>query len=358
MKKKKRNNKMLSVILPLIVGGAFGGFLGFGGSRFINVEQLVPFVIFFLIFLVLHIILHEGGHFLFGLLAGYKPISFRVFSFTLVFQEDGKKSLKRITIPGTAGQCLMEPPKETTLAPTTIYLLGGGLMNISLSLLAVLYMVLVNQYPVFLLAFVLAGMISGILNLFPYSFNDGATILALHRNPALLKCVNQQFYINAQLSKGVLLKSIDQAYFAIPEDADCTQYLYTTMFMYKYQRYLELGEFESAAKVIDDLWQVSDEMIEMHKMEVRAEKLFCLCAIENKPREAIELYETQLEKILPKIKLMDKKRIMMSYALFALKDEKLASQYEDESRKLAKTFPLKGVVKTELMLMDWMKEKV
>ena len=57
-----------------------------------------------LVAFVLQIVLHEGGHLLFGLLSGYRFVSFRIFNWTLIRQE-GKFRLKRFGIAGTGGQC-------------------------------------------------------------------------------------------------------------------------------------------------------------------------------------------------------------------------------------------------------------
>ncbi len=64
-----------------------------------------------LVAFILQIVLHEGGHLLFGLLSGYRFVSFRIFNWTLIRQE-GKFRLKRFGIAGTGGQCLMLPPRQ------------------------------------------------------------------------------------------------------------------------------------------------------------------------------------------------------------------------------------------------------
>ncbi len=40
-----------------------------------------------LVAFILQIVLHEGGHLLFGLLSGYRFVSFRIFNWTLIRQE-------------------------------------------------------------------------------------------------------------------------------------------------------------------------------------------------------------------------------------------------------------------------------
>ena len=80
--KEKGNNK-LSFLLPIIVGGVIG-FIGAIYSIVSNIELDSIFLdvgiilIFCLITFFLHLILHEGGHLIFGLLSNYEFVSFRV----------------------------------------------------------------------------------------------------------------------------------------------------------------------------------------------------------------------------------------------------------------------------------------
>lgn len=48
----------------------------------------------------LQAILHEGGHLVCGLLSGYRFLSFRVGSFTLL-RQNGRLVLRRFYLPGT-----------------------------------------------------------------------------------------------------------------------------------------------------------------------------------------------------------------------------------------------------------------
>ena len=83
------------------------------------------------IVIFLQIVIHEAGHLFFGLLSGYDFSSFRVGNFMWV-NENGKIKLKRMSIVGTGGQCLMSPPEINTNEkfPFVLYNLGGSIMNI------------------------------------------------------------------------------------------------------------------------------------------------------------------------------------------------------------------------------------
>ena len=69
--------------------------------------------------LIFHTLVHEAGHLVFGLLTGYGFCSFRIFSFMWV--KDGEKlKLRRLSLAGTGGQCLMSPPdiKDGKMPPS------------------------------------------------------------------------------------------------------------------------------------------------------------------------------------------------------------------------------------------------
>lgn len=72
----------------------------------------VGMFVFMYVAILMHIVIHEAGHLVFGLLSGYKFSSFRIFSFMWI-KENGKIKLKRLSIAGTGGQCLMVPPDMT-----------------------------------------------------------------------------------------------------------------------------------------------------------------------------------------------------------------------------------------------------
>ena len=132
MKIPKFLDKLLTVIgyalsiIPFILLGVFS-------ARSVNVlfpeentgAELIALgglVLLGLVFIFILVIIHEGGHLLFGLMTGWKYVSFRIGCFTLV-KQDNKLKFKKTTVAGTAGQCLMSPPLcKPTECPFFLYL--------------------------------------------------------------------------------------------------------------------------------------------------------------------------------------------------------------------------------------------
>ena len=113
MKEKRKKKFKLSDLLGGLLGGALGFFVSYLGFK--NGEDgsgaisIIVIMLSAMISIYIHIIIHEGGHLLFGIISGYKFVSFRIASLTLV--KEDKFKFKRYSIPGTAGQCLMDPPE-------------------------------------------------------------------------------------------------------------------------------------------------------------------------------------------------------------------------------------------------------
>lgn len=103
----------------LIAGIIIVGFTDTSMSEFIDKlkstsfsESVIAAVVGALAFIVSGIILviiHETGHLVCGIMSGYSFVSFRIFNFTII-KIDGRLRVKRFSIDGTGGQCLLTPP--------------------------------------------------------------------------------------------------------------------------------------------------------------------------------------------------------------------------------------------------------
>lgn len=122
MKKEKIFNIIYSA-LGLLISAAIGflcgyaiweyvGKLGSGLSLPLYLLALAAGLLALALAVILQILIHEGGHLIFGLISGYGFVSFRVGSLMLLKGENGRLSFKRYFLAGTAGQCLMSPPRH------------------------------------------------------------------------------------------------------------------------------------------------------------------------------------------------------------------------------------------------------
>ena len=223
--------KKLLAMLPMMAVGLVCGLLI--GSYAIHAEEsgapggmLGAMVILFVGFLVgmyLQIAVHEGGHLVFGLLTGYRFCSYRLGSFMLI-KEENRLRLRRFSLAGTGGQCLMAPPPWTEDLPVTLYNAGGCLMNLLCAALCLLLWLPLRQHWLGALPLVCAvvGLGFALINGIPMRLggvdNDGRNILSLKKDPVARYAFWQQMKVSEKQSKGLRLCQISEPLFDYPAD--------------------------------------------------------------------------------------------------------------------------------------------
>ena len=193
MGKKKENKSKNNILLPIVFAiiGAVCGFLGGKaiGERLedgVNLWTVIYSIVLIYIVILVHIIVHEAGHLFFGKISGYGYVSFRIGKFMFISDGRGVK-LKKYTVVGTMGQCLMMPPESDEYNyPYILYNLGGSLANIILALLSLfLYKILpeIQHLSSILINLFIIGTIFALINGIPLNIggiaNDGYNIVCL-----------------------------------------------------------------------------------------------------------------------------------------------------------------------------------
>jgi hypothetical protein len=138
----------------------------------------------------INVIVHEGGHLVFGLLCGYRFSSFRVGSIMMI-KQGGMMKLRSYSLAGTDGQCLMIPPsRESTKAEMILYNMGGVIFNIILVILCLGLNYIVPETFILTDTIRICCLISALLvltNGIPLNMggiaNDGMNALHLSKNP-------------------------------------------------------------------------------------------------------------------------------------------------------------------------------
>ena len=137
MKRNIKFSNMLSSGIAMLLSLATGFLCGFAimdytvklsGGLFQNLLVLLSGLLLLALAYLLQVIIHEAGHLVFGLISGYEFVSFRIGSFMLAKGNNGKLSLKRYFLAGTAGQCLLAPPdfEEDGYLPVGLYNASAG----------------------------------------------------------------------------------------------------------------------------------------------------------------------------------------------------------------------------------------
>ena len=296
----------------------------------------IMFVLYYYVTMVLHTIIHEGGHLIFGLLTGYRFLSFRVFSFTLV-KKDGKLVWKKLKVPGTLGQCLMYPPewKDNEEYPYVWYNLGGGLLNLVFCVLSIPLFFFHSPLAAWAAGFfVFTGVIFGITNLVPMSLglpNDGKNCLLCAKAKENQKAVYAQLKINAMLSDGAMITDIPEDLLCVGEEQPINALTAFLRLMKIYQHFA-LGEEEKAETCLAELEAAMDKLPVAFANTFDLERLYLLLQQEA-PIEEIAAYYAVLQPVFLQVKDISVLRIKYVYYLFLSDEERETVEWLIRSKK-------------------------
>ncbi len=302
--------------LKLILGLALGAAIGYGGATLLiwlielgkepsagGVEKEFDWwlmlgcvgltVLFFVINFFLHVILHEAGHLLFGLLTHYRFVSFRFYKWMIVKEEDGLH-WRRFDIAGTMGQCIMTPPADTKDIPYFWYNAGGVLVNLFLTLLAIMLLRSFDCHIVAMTALIsmaFVGFFVAALNGTPVSVNgmsnDGHNILLLMRNPENKRHFATSLQSVAALSRGIRMREMPEEWFEDKPLQDPRNMFDMAQRMMWLSRKEDQGAYEEARMIAEEIVAFGEKLAPLFRNEINGERVL-LELLTSRRREIIE----------------------------------------------------------------------
>lgn len=365
---KKKKNCFLSkstIILNgigALIGFFIGIFLAKNGFDKISLPIWLLLVYSVVVFCMI-IVIHEAGHLVMGLATGYKFVSFRIGSLIFI-KEDGKIRLRRFSIVGMAGQCLMMPPETDApeQLPYFLYHFGGGLFNLITAAVCGLIALFIGNNNAGQLLGIAAvfSVLVALMNLIPMVnnvSNDGTNILLLKRSRSIRIALYRQLYINGLLHQGVLPRDISAKYFSDVENDGKMGLHSCIMPMLQGSLAIDNKDFKSAQTKFEEIFR-DDKLILIYKNEITCELIFCKIMNGASKEEIDELYDKSIKNYVKQTAsmLISKRRLLYAYNLILLGDQKAADKEYEAAQKMKKTYPNKGELYSELELIEYVKE--
>lgn len=313
--------------------------------------------VFFLVFGWLQIALHELGHLVFGLATGYRFLSYRIFTWVVV-REHGKIRLKRQTINEALAQCLMVPKEhwDEEDYPYQLYLSGGVIFNAVFSLAALLLLRITSLYPVHVWLFAAIGMYLVFSNTFPKRMNDGNILKKCRENKDYRKMMYHQLRTVYFLSEGKQLSQLPPESFALSDEVPMKDPFSLYVVRLEYYKYLEQFDFERAANLLEQQWQMKDQIEMVDRIMIAAERLFCL-SLQKKAEEARQLYYHQEIQHILKFEQVTFKRLFAAYFLFVEQNPAKAVVWCKAGLHLLKSDLFDNSTEIERNLLMWLKKE-
>lgn len=247
----------------------------------------------------LQTVLHELGHLVFGLLSGYRFLSFRV-GRVLLLREKGKLRLRRYSLAGTSGQCLMLPPEgDPETLPVVLYNLGGVLLNLISGALGLAGAAGTAQ-PIIqagLLMFGAYGFLSALLNGVPLRGtvdNDGYNLRAALAGGAARRALWVQLQVAGAMAQGLRLREMPEEWFRWPEETDLSNSLCAAVAVYCCNRLLDEHRLAECRERITALLDGAPGLTPLYRGLLAGDRMFLeLLRGDSAAVQALDTQETR-----------------------------------------------------------------
>ena len=366
--KKKDSGSKIYMSIMLLAGIVCGGVAGVLLARVEDQglefwQGMVAMILAIYGAMLVQIIVHEAGHLVFGLISGYEFSSFRIGNM-MILKEDGKIRLRRFSIAGTAGQCLMSPPDLVDgKMPVVLYNLGGCFFNLIVSVIFGVLACVSGENPIefiIFVAFAVIGVAFALTNGIPLMVgpisNDGHNAMSLGKNPKAMQAFWLQLKVNNEQAKGKRLKAMPESWFTVPADEDLGNGLIVALGVFRVSWLMDQLRLEEAVEYMEELLNKGTGIIGLHRSLLTNERIFCELVAKENVSEAMNLHNEEHEKFVKSMKNTPSViRTEYAYALLAEKDEKKAEELLARFEKVARTYPYPREIEGERELLSLVK---
>lgn len=358
------------ILLMFLMGAAAGlVIIIFANGDSSSPVHFIEFIVSLVIAAYLQIILHEAGHLVGGLLSGYRFVSFRVGSITLVKDGNGKLRFKCFKIAGTGGQCLMAPPENVPLdqIPTKLYNAGGALVNLLCATVSLLLLLFCDGMPMWLRYFLAAtmaiGFVFALLNGIPLKMggvaNDGYNMLYLNRDKQAVKGFAAQLIINEKQQNGMRLSQMPDEVFDLGGEINYSDPLQANVGLLLISRELDKGNIELAHEQFKELLNSHrKELMPLFRLEAGCELMFTSLVTGDKVVAQKTIDDEMLMKYITKYArvMSPKQRALMAKALLFDSNRAEAERLYNELVARRDSYLMQGEVESDIELMKQLLE--
>ena len=309
----------------------------------------------------LQIIIHEGGHLIFGLLTGYKFVSFRIGSLTIV-KINGKIKLKKLRLAGTGGQCLLSPPEmKNDKIPYVLYNLGGSILNLIASIIFLVLGIKFNNIELLntiLYMSAVIGFAYSLINGIPMRMgtvdNDGYNTLAMSKSSKALKSLWIQMKASELTSNGIRLKDMPEEWFEVPSDDEMKNSMVSVLGVLTCNRFMDELNFSEAENLMKKILSNETAIIGVYKYLMKCDLAFCEMIKDMPNTEAVDsLLDKDTRNFMKNMKNYPSViRTNYTYNLLIKKDIPKALKIKESFNKIAKTHPFESDIESESELIQ------
>ena len=369
-RQKKRQGKkhiIFSILISMLIGAIIGflttkhvsSILNSGRGTMEIVISLILMLVELYAAIFLQIVIHEAGHLILGLLTGYRFLSFRIGNFMWV-RENKRLKIKRLSLAGTGGQCLLLPPEPPDKkAPFALYHLGGAILNLVSSLIFfILYLFFQNvaYLSLFLLIVSLVGLAIALLNGIPMQYglvsNDGQNVRLCAKDNKTLHAMCIQLKVVGELSRGIRLRDMPEEWFSFIALEEMNNGIVATIAVFAANRLLDSQLLDEADQLAARLLEV-DSLEGIHRNLLVCDRIYYEVINKNR-KDIVDMMRDNPQKEFMKSmkKFPSVLRTEYAYMLLVEKSMERAEKIMATFEKVARTYPYSCEIESERELMN------
>ena len=311
--------------------------------------------------MLLQTVIHEAGHLVCGLISGYRFSSFRVGSVMWLWDPVSSKiRRKKMSLAGTAGQCLMSPPDLVDgRMPVLLFNMGGALANVLAAVISFGLYFLTKSIPVlsvFCILMVAMGLIFAITNGIPMRVggvdNDGYNARAMRKDPAAIRSFWVQLKANEQIARGVRLKDMPAEWFYVPDAEGMKNSIIAVMGVFMCNRLMDEQRFDEAEELMERLLKQETGIMGVHRSLMVGDLIYCKLLRKDSVETIDALMSEEHKKFMKSMKTFPSViRTDYAYTLLREKDEEKAAKILEQFDKVAGTYPYPSDIESERELL-------
>lgn len=291
--------------LMYIISGVLAVILLLNGEP-TSLRAVSYFLVFFVAmqaFFRLQAFFHELGHFVFGLLSGYRLDYFQLFGYCI---QNQNKRIRVVRKKGESNpfQCIMAPP-DTNLRdfPVRLFFLGGFLMNI---LFIALFLYLAFLFPrmslprFLFLQFVLISGLYVLIYAMPIRLSGACTdtynAITVPKDYRARSAFFVPRLISYSMTNGIRLRDMPEEWFYLPDQSEMLFLTHSRMCSYYVDWLIEKGRYTQADETIDYIYSLKDYRFHnAYTTMLFANKIF-LILVHTKKYEQLKTFLSDAQK--------------------------------------------------------------
>lgn len=327
------------------------------------VKYMLTIYILVIMAIVCQMILHEIGHYIGGLLTGYKLISIRVGSHVW-YRNRGKLKRGNYSMPGLLGECLMKPPKmKDGKFAYKLYIFGGVIINLLTVVVSIVVLIKLTQisdfWRLFFILFCIAGFLYALLNGMPSIAtgmpNDAHNEIFMRKKYDNYVAFYYQLKIMGMLYDGSYYSELKQSWFDLFQSSDAANPLITKMKTMEYYKCLDTNDFEEADSLMYLLEKNIHRFMPIIRLEIEKELLFMELIGPCRTAKVKQYLNPDVRRHLENEKyILSNYRILYAYEICYKKNYKKSEKIYRDFQQVMHNYPIEGDVEVEWKIMEFL----